>query len=268
MLENDARALPFRRRALDSAGNCGIPGGMLTLTASPTETAKTLGQVAYDALRSMILSGEIRPGERLAERELARRIQVSRTPLREALGWLARDGLAVSKPGLGYFALEFDPQLIAEMYEFRETLEVRSAEMAARRIGDAGIRELADVMERLAAFEREQNLTIEQLRNEVHLGLRIHEIIARECGNSFICDALIQLYDRLRLLTWIDVLWFDKWALTRSEHRDLVLAVTARDAERAAAVARHHVRRCGEDALWVIKAQHGEDPRAAAPFRR
>src|SRR5690348_17787572 len=56
---------------------------------------KPLSQIAYDALRSMILSGEVKPGERLRERELARRVQVSRTPLREALGRLERDGLAV-----------------------------------------------------------------------------------------------------------------------------------------------------------------------------
>jgi DNA-binding GntR family transcriptional regulator len=235
---------------------------MLTLDTAPDTTAdtpvdttaKTLGQIAYDALKAMILAGEIRPGERLAERELARRIRVSRTPLREALGWLTRDGLAVSRPGHGYYTLEFDPEIIAELYEFRETLEVHAAKAAAERISDAGISEISAVMEQLAVYERAEALTLEQLRDEVHLGLRIHEIIARECGNGFICEALLQVYDRLRLLTWIDVLWFDKWTLTRSEHRALVAAVTARDPEAAARVARHHVQRCGEDALWVIKA--------------
>jgi DNA-binding GntR family transcriptional regulator len=225
----------------------------------PAASSKTLAQGAYDILKAMILSGEIRPGERLAERELARRINVSRTPLREALGLLARDGLATARPGLGYFAVEFDPDIIAQMYEFRETLEVRACRMAAQRIGDAGIAELAAVMTELAAFERLESLGIDELRREVHLGLRIHEIIARECGNEFIYEALLQLYDRLRLLTWIDVLWFDKWPLTRAEHRDLVAAVAARDGERAAVVAQHHVRRSGEDALWVIRAQRSGD---------
>ena len=231
---------------------------MLTLDITENETSRTLGQVAYDALKAMILSGEIRPGERLAERELARRLRVSRTPLREALGWLTRDGLAVSRPGQGYYALEFDPRIIAEMYEFRETLEVHAARAAAQRIGDAGISEIGAVMEQLAFYERQEALSLEQLRDEVHLGLRIHEIIARECGNDFVCEALLQVYDRLRLLTWIDALWFDKWTLTRQEHRELVEAITARDAERAVRVARHHVQRCSEDALWVIKAQHRE----------
>ena len=260
--------------ALDSPESDGIPGAMVNLgeqaagSEKPLASEKTLGQVAYDALRGMILSGEIRPGERLAERELARRVRVSRTPLREALGWLVRDGLAVSRPGLGYFAVEFDPELVAEMYAFRELMEVRASEMAARRISDAGIAELAAVMKRLALYESEAELTIEKLRDEVHLGLRIHEIIARECGNRFVCDALLQLYDRMRLLTWIDALWFDKWELTRQEHRELVAAVSARDPERAVIASRHHVQRAGSDALWVIKAQHGETPQMAKELRR
>ncbi|HLI13895.1 MAG TPA: GntR family transcriptional regulator [Alphaproteobacteria bacterium] len=222
------------------------------------QPSKTLSQLAYDSLRTMILSGEVRPGERLGERELARRIRVSRTPLREALGRLERDGLAVSKPGLGYFALEFDPEVVEKLYEFREILEIQACRLAAARIGSGGLRELADIMKQLSAFERKRKLTVDEIRAEVHLGLRIHEIIARESGNNFIHEALLQLYDRLRLLTWIDVLWYDKWPLTRKEHRDLVAAITAKDGERAAKAIQRHMRRCKEDALWVIKAQHRE----------
>ena len=222
------------------------------------EADKSLSQIAYDSLRTMILSGRVRPGERLGERELARIIQVSRTPLREALGRLERDGLAVNKPGIGYFALEFDPKLVGEIYEFRELLEVHATRAAARLIGQTGIRELNDIMRQLSAYEQKDKPSAEELREEVQLGLRIHEVIARECGNSFICETLLQIYGRLRLLTWIDFLWFDKWSLTRREHRELVAAITARDEERAARIAGRHVKRSWEDALWVITAQHRE----------
>src|SRR5262249_61624984 len=125
--------------------------------------------IAYDALRTMILSGEVRPGERLSERDLARRVRVSRTPLREALGRLERDGLAVSKPGLGYFATDFDPALVEELYEFREILEVQATRLAARRIGDAGISDLRGIMQALARFERKKKLSVDELREEVNL---------------------------------------------------------------------------------------------------
>src|SRR5262249_31204541 len=157
---------------------------------------------------------------------------------------------------LGYFATDFDPALVEELYEFREILEVQACRLAARRIKDAGLRELREIMRQLARFERKKKLSIDELREEVHLGLRIHEVIARESGNGLICDALYQLYDRLRLLTWIDVLWFDTWSMTRKEHRELVAAVVARDPDRAAKVAQRHVRRSRQDSVHVIKVQH------------
>jgi DNA-binding GntR family transcriptional regulator len=241
---------------------------MPTATNGSGDASKSLSQVAYDALRAMILSGAVKPGERLAERELARRIQVSRTPLREALGRLERDGLAVSKRGIGYFAPAFDPKVVQEIYELREILEVSACRLAAGRITEAGIRDLRDVMTQLAGFARKKKLGFDELHEEVHLGLRIHEIIARECGNALICGALHQLYDRLRLLTWIDVLWFDTWSVTRREHRDLVAAVIARKADQAARIAQRHVKRSKDDALHVISAQHAGDTMAAVRPRR
>jgi DNA-binding GntR family transcriptional regulator len=224
---------------------------------APLDT-KPLSEVAYDALKSMILSGRVKPGERLGERELARHVNVSRTPLREALGRLARDGLAVNRPGVGYFAVEFDARVIGELYEFRVSLEVTAARAAATRIGEKGIGELKNLLRELAVFERKKKPTVDELREEVDLGFRIHEVVARECGNRLICEALFQLYDRLRLLAWIDFLWFDKWSLTRLEHKELVAAIIAHDEKRAAKTADRHVKRCMKDALWVISAQQSQ----------
>jgi DNA-binding GntR family transcriptional regulator len=233
---------------------------MVRLTAPEElqEASRTLAQAAYDALRAMILSGELKPGERLGERELARRLEVSRTPLREALRRLERDGLAVNKPGLGYCAIEFEPRVVTEIFEYREALELYACRAAAERIGDEAIRELAATVAALAVFEDKETLTVDQVREELELGFRIHQIIAREADNRMIYEALLQLYDRLRLLEWIDLLWIDKWPVTRSEHRELAAAITARDGAEAVRVVQRHLRRCREDALRVIKAQTRE----------
>lgn len=231
---------------------------MVMNMAADAAQERSLARLAYETLRTMILSGVLKPGERLGERELARRINVSRTPLREALRRLERDGLAESKPGIGYCTVVFEPRGVADIYELREVLELHVCREAAGRIGEGGIRELARIQGELARFEAQQTLSVDQLREEVELGFRIHEIIAREAGNALISETLMQLYDRLRLLEWIDVLWIDKWPVTRREHRELVAAITARDAARAVAVAQTHLQRCKDDALRVIKAQHRE----------
>ena len=129
------------------------------------------------------------------------------------------------------------------------------------------IRELNGIMKQLAGFERKRKLTVDELREEVHLGLRIHEVIARESGNAFISGTLYQLYDRLRLLTWIDVLWHDTWSVTRREHRDLVAAVIARRPDQAVKIAQRHIRRSRDDALHVITAQYAGDAASAARTR-
>lgn len=229
------------------------------MTTAPDATReKTLARTAYETLRTMVLSGALKPGERLAERDLARRINVSRTPLRQALQRLERDGLLENKRGLGFCAVSFEPRAVADVYELRELLELHVCREATLRISDGGIRELGQIQASLAYFEAQEGLTVDQLREEVELGFRIHEIIAREAGNALICETLMQLYDRLRLLEWIDVLWIDKWPVTCREHRELVAAISARDPQRAVAVAETHLKRCKEDALRVIKAQHRE----------
>ncbi len=234
-------------------------------TDSP-EASKTQGQIAYESLRAILLSGEIKPGERLGERDLARRVNVSRTPLREALGRLERDGLAISKAGLGYFALDYEPSEVEKLYEFREILEMNSCRLAAERISPEGIAELHDIMKQLAVYEAVKSVSVDQIRNEVHLGLRIHEVIARESGNNFIHNALLHIYDRLRLLTWIDVLLWDRWSDTRKEHKDLVDAVVSKDAKRAVRVVQRHMQRCVQDALLVIRAQY-QPPGSSARVR-
>ena len=236
----------------------GIPFGMPSGAHSSDADLKSLSQFAYDSIREIILSGVIRPGERLSERDLARRIQVSRTPLREALSRLEHDGLAVSRPGRGYFAQEFDPEHVAELYEFREILETSACRLAADRINAKAIAELQDVIRQLARFEVMPTLTPDEIHSEVELALSLHEIIARECGNSRICHALLQIYGQLRLLTWIDVLWFDQWSVTRQEHRDLVAAVVNGNGALAAEVTTRHIQRCRDGALRVANAQYKE----------
>ena len=114
------------------------------------------------------LFGELAIGEFLpAERTLCENLGVSRSVLREALGRLARDGLAVNRPGVGYFAVEFDARVIEEVYEFRLSLEVTAARAAAKRIGENGIAELKGLLRELAAFERRKKPTVDELPEEV-----------------------------------------------------------------------------------------------------
>ena len=221
----------------------------------PDGAVSTLKKSAYEALKAFILSGDLRPGERLGERELTERLGVSRTPLREALNQLERDGLVVSKPRRGYFVLDLDPKAIEDLLDLRCVLDAYAARLAVRRMTDADIEELRGVVRQLEVLERRSDQTTEEIAEEIRAGLRIHEVIARTGGNRLLYETLMGLYDRLSLLIWIEVLWVDEWELTRREHREIVDAIAARDETRAVAAAEAHVQRSRENVLRVARAQ-------------
>ncbi len=97
----------------------------------------------YQSLRRMVLLGEIRPNERLVETELASRLQVSRTPVREALQRLASDGLIVSRLP-GWVVYEHSPMEIRDLYEARVALEGYAARLAALRAPGQEVERIAE----------------------------------------------------------------------------------------------------------------------------
>src|SRR5262245_58457546 len=95
----------------------------------------TLKESVYESLKRMVQTGELRPGSRLTELDLAARLKVSRTPLREALNRLERDGLVTNKPRHGYFVTVFDLKALEDAFDVRELLDAHAAAQAAGKIG-------------------------------------------------------------------------------------------------------------------------------------
>jgi DNA-binding GntR family transcriptional regulator len=191
----------------------------------------------------------------LRERELAEQIGVSRTPLREALNQLEREGLVESQPHRGYSVTTIDLKTAQQLYDLRKMLDGYAAALASEAITKGGIADLNSIMGQLAEFEANKEPTIEDLAEEVRVGLGVHEVIARESGDPFLFQTLKSLYGRLSLLIWIDVLWVDRWDLTRAEHKEIVAAIVSHDRERAAKAAETHVQRSRDDLQRVVDAQ-------------
>ena len=92
----------------------------------------TLKESVHDSLRRMIQLGELMPGSRLTEIDLALKLKVSRTPLREALNRLERDGLVTNKPRHGYFVTVFDLKTLEDAFEVRELLDAGKTHTAGK----------------------------------------------------------------------------------------------------------------------------------------
>jgi DNA-binding GntR family transcriptional regulator len=218
-------------------------------------TNRTLKDSVYASLKTMILTGVLQPGDRVIEIDLAKRLKVSRTPLREALNMLGRDGLMDNRPHQGFFVALFDLKAFEDSFEMREILDGYAAEKAAELIGAEDRRALQQIIfdsERLASVP---DRAIESYVEEMRIGLDVHRIIARASGNAVLAETLSKILDRYQNFIWTELLWLDEWADTRKEHAEIVAAVCNGERDRAGQLARQHVRSSKTTILRFYRTQ-------------
>lgn len=220
-----------------------------------TPRKSTLKEAVYESLRAMIRIGELKAGSRLTELDLATKLRVSRTPLREALNRLERDGLVTNKPRHGYFVTVFDLRALEDAFDVREVLDGHAAQRAAKRIGPEDKNRLRALVRRCDDMAARKDRPMEDLVEEMRLGFEIHRTIARVSGNDYLSDLLSKIFDKFQHFVWIELVWLDEWDIARREHAAIVEAVCAGDGERAAELARRHVRESSNNIVRFLQAR-------------
>jgi DNA-binding GntR family transcriptional regulator len=176
-------------------------------------------------LRQRIVAGEIAPGAKLNERELSAALQVSRTPLREAIKMLAAEGLVELLPNRGAVAAQLSAQDVADTFEVIAGLEGQSGELAAQRITDAELAEIRALhYEMLAAFTRRD------LPAYYPLNAKIHALINLAARNPVLTQTYGNVNARLHALRFRSNFDERKWAHAVQEHTQMVERLAARDA--------------------------------------
>ena len=201
------------------------------------EPARALRLRVYDQLESLIVSGSMRPGERLVEGDLAARLGVSRGPIREALQLLARDGWVELQAHHGAFVHTPTVKEVDDFYDLRRALEMESARAAALRITPEAAGRLHAALEhgREVAAGGQQPLVADyEDRNR----LTLHEEIAHISGN-------IELIKMLTLLTKRNIWYAGRIEITPDAwyeaHAGIVEAVSGGDTERAMSLMGQHI---------------------------
>lgn len=194
------------------------------------------GEAAYRHIRAAIADGRLKPGDRLREADLAEQIGLSRTPIREALGRLSAEGLVVNDPVRGVAVAELDYNMVTELYYMREVLEGTAARLAAQHASEVELAILDDLCEQYAAA----------VGNEAALAAsnrRFHETLYRCSHNRYLLNMVTVLHDALSLLGSSSTLGSpERGAETLREHREVVDAIRARDADAAERALRAHIR--------------------------
>lgn len=212
---------------------------MATAADAPTSAIRV-----HDALRDAILGGEIAPGVRLRAEALAERFGTSRTPIREALLMLEREGLVANEPHRGAIVRAFDPADLLDLYEVRALIEPHAAARAATRIG----REPLDRLHKLCALGERRRAAV---ADQIAYNEEFHAIVAAAADSPRLLTAMRAVAGiprEFRTAFWASE---DQRAQSLFCHRELVRALEARQPELAEAVMRMHILGA-RDFLWKV----------------
>ncbi|MGJ7519389.1 GntR family transcriptional regulator [Variovorax sp. LT1P1] len=218
------------------------------------ESTDLVGLVEAELTRA-IVEGHLPPGSRIVEAEIARRMGISRAPVREAARRLERQGVLVSRPRHGFAVRTISVQEIDDLYEVRLSIELTSIELACRRADDAGlarVKALVDTMVREAATQAQD----ERITSD----LELHTLICELSGNAHLRRIYQNTQTELRMIiALIDAVYQDP-ATIASLHYPIVDALMKRDADAAKAAMRVHLEDAWKNVRALFVKQHGAAP--------
>ena len=203
----------------------------------------------YARLKSMAISFAIRPDARVNEVELSKALNVSRTPLREALNRLMVEGFLTRAPNKGFIGRSLDAKQIYDLYELRRVLETSIVRIACERASDEDLGGLEDFV-RESIRRREKTDTVGLLE----LDEQFHERIAELTRNSEMVQALRGINARIHFVRWLDM----KRRYTQQDHLRIVRALRAREVAKAVKLIEEHISRRLDQIVEVIRMGFAE----------
>jgi DNA-binding GntR family transcriptional regulator len=210
-------------------------------------------------LRQMLVEGRIAPGAKLNERELTEVLQVSRTPLREAIKMLAAEGLVELVPNRGAIAVSLSENDIRDTFEVMAGLEAMSGELAAQRITTEELAEIkAMQFEMMAAYTRRD------LSGYYRLNSLIHEAINAAAKNPVLTATYNQVNARLQALRFRSNQDGVKWSRAVKEHEKMVDALAAHDGASMRELLLSHLYNKRDVVLEQLRRQGGASATGAA----
>lgn len=223
------------------------PDGHLKMTdiestnPAPIESADRQSRTAneiYMALREMILSFDLYPGTRITENELARRFNVSRTPVREALQKLETEGYLTIMPKQGCFIRNLDISELSNYYQVRITLEMLAVENACAHMPTKDVEQLLALWNPATqVFTEDAARTLGEKDEQFHIAL------ANGSSNLALGRYLADINNRIRIIRRLDLADERRTERTYNEHYEILQAVLQRDASKAKRLIKKHIEK-------------------------
>ena len=195
-----------------------------------------LRDVVFNTLRQAILRGELKPGERLMEIQLANKLGVSRTPIREALRKLELEGLVNMVPRKGAEVADITEKSLRDVLEVRKALEELSVQLACEKITEEEIEELKRVAERFKDTLNDQDVT-----KIAEADVAFHDVIYTATDNQKLCLLLNNLREQMYRYRVEYLKKEEAYPQLIAEHEELIDNISKRNKEEATRIMCEHI---------------------------
>ena len=195
-----------------------------------------LRDVVFNTLRQAILTGNLKPGERLMEIHLANRLGVSRTPIREAMRKLELEGLVTMIPRRGAEVARITEKSMNDVLEIRRALDILCVELACKRINEE---ELEALEEACSNFEKA--VETKDVRKIAQADVEFHDIIAQATRNQRLIQMLNNLSEQMYRYRFEYIKETDRHEQLIREHKAILEGIRQRDQEKASAASGIHI---------------------------
>jgi DNA-binding GntR family transcriptional regulator len=215
---------------------------------------RSLHDELVERLRRRIVEGDLAPGEKISEKELCVAYGVSRTPLREALKVLARDGLVVLTPYRGAHVSMLTVADLEQAFPVIGTLEALAGELACARATDEEIGKISLLhLKMLTAWKTRDR------KKYFRLNQRIHEALAEAARNPVLDQMRGMLTQRVARARYYANISTPRWDQAMKEHEEILAALKARDGERLGRLLKEHLAHKMETLRGVIEDEEMVD---------
>lgn len=212
----------------------------MVLSTKTIQRSKSLHEQTYKALRESILNGELAAGDRLIETQIAEQLQVSRTPIREAIRQLQREDL-ITADELGWLRVTtVSPSEAMDLYDCRMALETLAVTSACQNATDSQLKKLKSLIAQVEKLFKQQdsNPSSSQL---LELDYQFHRTIAQCSGNNYLVFLLDQIFAKMALLRVQTTRHNPRVLEIRTERQLLMEAIISRNIEVATQAIQSHL---------------------------
>lgn len=197
---------------------------------------KNLGDEVYELVKTKIINHEIKPGDRIIDKNLAEQLGVSRSLVRQSLTILEKENLVESIPRSGFYVKDIQENDVEEIYEIRKILEKSATRKAVKRIPEKDIKKLDKIFKKA-----KEDLDKDKVEQFINADDKLHEVIINNCGNERLIKLINSYNDRITFYRVVDLSAIKRAKEAYFEHLEIFEAVKQRDTNKAVELMDAHI---------------------------